>query len=95
MERPLPLRHVSRLRCAKCFSPVLAKLKAGGGKDVVPLAIFDRSLIPASWSPQHHMHYGSRVLDVDDGLPKFVGRFGGERCGATGEPLDSAPAAAS
>ena len=66
-------KHVTRMRCASCLGPVLATL--GPSRCVVPAAIFDAPL-PIGWAPQHHIHYGSRLLDVLDGLPKHGTGFG-------------------
>jgi hypothetical protein len=65
-------KHVNRLRCPRCFSPVLATMgdgKKGNERVGVPLALFDAAL-PKHWLPQHHLWYEQRVLDVDDTLPK-------------------------
>ena len=45
-------KHVRRLRCPKCSSPVLAEL--GGGRVGVPLSLFSRPL-PDGWDPQCHL----------------------------------------
>ena len=66
-------KHVRRLRCSACHSPVLATL--GTERVGVPLALFDAP-VPDGWSPQHHMWYSKRVIDAADGLPKFTERFG-------------------
>lgn len=68
---------VVRLRCAGCFSPVVARL--GARYVAVPLSLFDwgEEPPPAEWRPQHHLHYGSRVLDAEDDLPKYKGRSQG------------------
>ena len=29
--------------------------------------------VPESFKPQHHIFYGSRVVDMPDGVPKWVG----------------------
>ena len=70
-------KHVTRKRCAECFSPVAASL--GKKSVVVPFAMFERDALPAEWrSLQHHMYYDSRVIDVNDDLPKYKSHFGGE-----------------
>eukprot|EP00929_Paragymnodinium_shiwhaense_P073513 TRINITY_DN37482_c0_g1_i1.p2 TRINITY_DN37482_c0_g1~~TRINITY_DN37482_c0_g1_i1.p2 ORF type:complete len:153 (+),score=17.27 TRINITY_DN37482_c0_g1_i1:159-617(+) len=63
-------KHVTRKRCPSCFSPVCAQL--GPKRMVVPLALFERSQIPADWCPQHHLYYERRVVDAIDALPKYV-----------------------
>jgi len=71
-------KFVVRRRCGGCGSPLMSTLKAGGGKAVVPLALFDRTTAAVcGWRPQHHLHYDSRVIDANDDLPKFANRCGG------------------
>lgn len=67
--------HVVRKRCATCFSPVMASV---GKKYVaVPLSLF--SLTPQeAWKPQQHLHYEDRVIDVNDEIPKYANRSGGD-----------------
>lgn len=36
-------------------------------------------MVPAAFRPTCHIFYGSRVLDVDDGLPKWAGHRGDSR----------------
>ena len=78
-----------RLRRAWKVCFVTAQVLAALGKDkaVVPLSLFSRPH-PPDWQPQHHMHYESRVIDIRDGLPKFVDRFGGARCDDNGDALE-------
>ncbi|KAJ1449224.1 hypothetical protein M885DRAFT_573081 [Pelagophyceae sp. CCMP2097] len=85
-------KHVVRLRCSKCASPVMARL--GKNKAVLPLGLFLEP--PPEWKPQHHLHYEDRIFDVDDGLPKWAGRFGQTACDARGDAVatGAAPAAA-
>mmetsp|Transcript_111594 Transcript_111594/g.296592 ORF Transcript_111594/g.296592 Transcript_111594/m.296592 type:complete len:540 (-) Transcript_111594:14-1633(-) len=68
---------VVRQRCAACFAPVVGLL--GKKFAAVPLGLFrwDGGPLPPAWRPQHHLHYEDRILDMDDGLPKFAGRAGG------------------
>lgn len=66
-------KHVRRLRCSRCSSPVLAEL--GGQRVGVPLSLFARPL-PQGWQPQHHLWYNKRVVDVNDGNPKYLERYG-------------------
>ena len=66
-------KHVTRRRCAKCYSPVSATL--GKGRVVVPLSLFPPPH-PASWQPQHHLYYDRRVIDLHDSLPKYRTHFG-------------------
>ena len=75
---------VTRRRCALCWSPLLAAL--GPKRTVVPAALFSRPH-PPGWAMGHHIHYGSRVIDVGDGLPKYVAHYGSAMCAADGTPL--------
>lgn len=76
---------VTRRRCAKCFSPVLAEVSLKQPRAVVPAALF--SPLPPGWAPAHHIHYDSRVLDMNDGLPKFRTNYGGTQCDDQGNDL--------
>lgn len=76
-------KYVTRHRCAACYSPTFARL--GKDKVVVPLALFDAPH-PETWVPQQHIYYDQRVLDVNDGLPKFRAHFGSEQCADDGSP---------
>jgi hypothetical protein len=67
-------KHVTRKRCAACYSPVLAVME-GRKRVVVPASLFDPPH-PVSWSAQHHLYYDRRVIDVDDTLPKFRTHMG-------------------
>ena len=77
---------VTRRRCAKCYSPVLAEVALKQPRAVVPAALF--SPLPSGWAPAHHIHYGSRVLDMNDGLPKYQTNFGGAQCDDRGNYLE-------
>lgn len=71
-------KHVTRKRCSRCYAPVLATL--GPQRVVVPAALFCREQLERDgWRPMHHLHYDARIMDVDDGLPKYRTHFGGER----------------
>ncbi|CAJ1453542.1 unnamed protein product [Effrenium voratum] len=60
-------KGVERSRCTSCMAPVRGLL-LGGKMAAVPLSLED-------WRPMHHLHYGDRVMDVRDGLPKYLGAF--------------------
>ena len=79
-------KAVTRSRCASCYSPVSATL--GSKRLVVPAALFERDALPADWAVQHHLYYGSRIMNVEDSLPKFLGHFGGPSWVAD-EPTES------
>eukprot|EP00435_Cladocopium_sp_Y103_P024464 s2604_g6.t1 len=64
---------VERTRCASCLAPVRGLL-LGGKVAAVPLGLL------CSWRgtdsplrPMHHLYYANRVMDLRDGLPKYVG----------------------
>lgn len=60
-------KGVERTRCASCLAPVRGLL-LGGKVAAVPLALL------CSWRrPMHHLYYANRVMDLRDGLPKYVG----------------------
>merc|ERR1712160_162332 len=67
--------RVARRRCAQCGSPVLAEL--GGKTRAVPLALFGSLPPRQAWKPQHHLHYDSRIIDVEDNLVKYSDRARG------------------
>lgn len=66
-------KGVERTRCASCLAPVRGLL-LGGKVAAVPLGLL------CSWRgtdsplrPMHHLYYANRVMDLRDGLPKYVG----------------------
>ena len=66
-------KSVTRVRCSACGGPVMAKINKG--KIVVlPLPIFPPETVmnDPRFRPHHHIHYGSRCMDVSDDLPKYV-----------------------
>lgn len=75
--------QVTRQRCANCFSPIVGRL--GERFIAVPLGSFDwgDERAPPGWSPMHHLHYDSRVIDVNDDLPKYRNRKQGPRWKST------------
>lgn len=77
---------VTRCRCAKCSTPIVGFL---GAKFVaVAASCFHLSEpLPSEWRPRHHLHYGSRVLDVMDDLPKYEGRARGRAWQGQHSPL--------
>ena len=46
-------KQVRRVRCATCFSPLLARL--GSKRVVLPLSLLDRESLPTAWKPVHHI----------------------------------------
>lgn len=69
-------KNVTRYRCKDCGSPVYATL--GKGKTfVVPRTMLFQTNTNAAddddYRPTHHMYYGSRIIDLNDDLPKYVG----------------------
>ena len=84
-------KHVSRFRCRKCACPVYATI--GKKTIVVPLAAFEwgeegSQIEDPAWKPQHHLHYGMRIFDVADDLPKYVGGHQGPRFEYAASPAD-------
>ncbi len=64
-----------RVSCAVCGGG-LANHKPEWNVSVVYVALLEGF----EFRPTHHVHYGERVLDVADGLPKYVdlpGKLGG------------------
>jgi hypothetical protein len=62
-----------KLSCARCRSPV-----ADEGRRMFmafgPLFDFGSpARVPPAFAPSCHIFYGARVIDVDDGRPKFLG----------------------
>ena len=76
-------KKVTRFRCSECGSPIKADLM--GGKAVaLPLSSFNpEQLLVDGWSPQHHLHYSSRSVDVNDNLPKYSSGSNGPVCSST------------
>ncbi|KAK3281998.1 hypothetical protein CYMTET_10245 [Cymbomonas tetramitiformis] len=72
-------KDVIRKRCPKCFSPVVASLFKGK-LSAVPLSLFPwkEGLVPEALKPQHHIYYAQRLMDIDDGLPKYEARHNGK-----------------
>ncbi|ORY78543.1 Mss4-like protein [Protomyces lactucae-debilis] len=48
-----------------------------------------RKEIPAAWKAKHHMHYSKRVVDMKDGLTKFLTRKGEGECNDEGNPIQN------
>lgn len=55
----------------------------GGGGD----AEEGRKIVPLAFRAQHHMFYGKRVADMDDGLDKYVTKKGEGMCDYRGNPI--------
>jgi hypothetical protein len=71
-------KMVTRYRCPHCGSPVFASLR-NGKTFVVPRSMLFQENQESNpeddeaYRPSHHMYYGSRIMDVQDLLPKYVG----------------------
>jgi hypothetical protein len=71
-------RHVlpCKLSCEQCRSPIADE----GRRMFLAFApLFDFGTppqVPAAFQPTCHIFYGSRLMDVDDGRPKFLGHKG-------------------
>ncbi len=52
------------------------------------MVLFERPLTPPAgpWKGQYHMFYGSRVEDIVDGLPKYLGKQGEQAVDDQGNP---------
>lgn len=65
----------SKVLCSICHSPL-----ADEGRNMFlafPTAFrFEHGEVPASFRPSCHIFYGSRVVDIPDGAPKFEGMKG-------------------
>eukprot|EP00913_Durusdinium_trenchii_P022552 g21183.t1 len=85
-------KQVSRLRCAVCSAPVAGRL--GQRFVALPWAGFMKpgDKVPEAWTPSHHLHYDSRVMD--GGGVGEVRWNHPESTGATSPPPGAAPAAA-
>lgn len=80
-----------KLSCPDCHAPV-----ADEGRNMMlmlpPYVKFEkdgtgRKQIPIAFQAQHHMFYGDRVADMNDGKEKFLGRKGEDPCDDQGNPL--------
>jgi len=67
-----------RLSCVACGGAV-ANLKPAWGVTVIYATVVKEM----PFQPALHLHYGERVMDIADGLPKFVN--GPAQIGGTGE----------
>ena len=71
-ERLLPCK----ISCAICRSPIADE---GRRMFLAFGPLFDFGLprrVPAAFRPSCHIFYGARVIDVDDGRPKYLGHKG-------------------
>jgi len=62
-----------KISCARCHAPIADE----GRKMMLMLPShieFEMNLLPGPFRATHHMFYGSRVEDVNDDLPKFLGK---------------------
>ena len=58
--------QAERQSCGKCGGTVMTVIAGAGLSDVYP-----HLLTGFSFQPEAHVHYGLRVVDMADGLPKF------------------------
>lgn len=56
-----------RKSCAACGSLIAAEIPATGLTDVFPVRLEGRA-----FRPRAHVHYSARIIDMQDGLPKFA-----------------------
>ena len=77
-ERILPCK----VSCARCGTPIADE---GRNMWLAFPSLFEFGSpprVPQSFMPTCHIFYGSRVFDMDDGLPKWAGHSGSsERMG--------------
>ena len=76
-------KNVTRYRCKECGSPVYATLQQGRMIVVPRTMLFqhqnscddrnNKMINDPNYQPTHHMYYGSRIIDVKDNLPKYIG----------------------
>lgn len=81
-----------KLGCKQCHAPV-----ADEGRNMMlmlpPFIKFDRDasgrkVVPDAFKATHHMFYGKRVMDVNDGLDKWVEKKGGKKCDDEGNAVE-------
>lgn len=70
--------QAERQHCSVCGGAVMTAIPAAGMTDVYP-----HLLKGFSFEPQAHVWYGVRVVEMDDGLPKFKDMP--EEAGGSGE----------
>ena len=70
----------NRRGCTICGGVMMAELPGAGLIDVFPTLLKGRE-----FSPQAHVNYASRVMDMPDGLPKFADLP--EEAGGTGQMI--------
>ena len=61
--------QTQRTACPKCGGGVLTTKPGLGWKVVYPLTLSGSGF---AYQPAAHIHYGERVIDFNDGLPKFM-----------------------
>ena len=70
--------QAERQHCSACGRAVMTAIPVAGMTDVYP-----HLLAGFSFQPQAHVWYGERVVEMDDGLPKY--RDMPEEAGGSGE----------
>ena len=75
--------QTQRTACARCGGNVLTTKPGLGWKVVYPATLAGSGF---RYQPQMHIHYGERVLDVNDTLPKFTDVPA--EAGGSGEMID-------
>lgn len=62
--------HLTRCRCPECGAPIYNRVRSERiTANNVFLPLLDA--LDADARPTHHIYYADRVVDVEDGLPKF------------------------
>lgn len=78
--------------CTECGTTLYQHQEGGEHNGVEYVGLFPANFllegkIPAAWSPQAHLDYENRLMDVIDPLPKFIGSRE-KRCGNDGNLLN-------
>lgn len=62
--------YLTRHRCSRCGAAIFnaIRMESGLAFDNFMVALVDNAQAP---HPTHHIYYAERILDLDDGLPKF------------------------
>ena len=73
--------RVPRRFCAKCHSYLAEDARPTIGLFALPLGLADHASVDKIYAPAQHIFFDSRVIDVDDSLPKFMQMPGGPKFG--------------
>ena len=64
--------YLTRHRCSRCGSSIFNAIRMSNGVklDNFMVGLLDEPSVPAR---THHIYYADRIIDIEDGLPKFDG----------------------